>query len=144
MAKRFDVVASNNELVVTEDKTAIRIELQYGKDGEPTELVIAELYRKDDTWAYTRSQVRVNCTTDNCKYLLESIKSMHEASKKVVKTEKTSKVEKAIDTMTVEERLALIKALTESVKAEPTKKSTKKTDNVELVLESALLNRKRK
>jgi stress response protein SCP2 len=50
MSKRFDVVASNKELVVTSEKSAVRVELQHGKDGEPTELVIAELYWKDGTW----------------------------------------------------------------------------------------------
>ena len=39
-SKRFEIVASTKELVLEVNKTAVRIELQYGKDGAPTEIVI--------------------------------------------------------------------------------------------------------
>lgn len=131
MSKRFNIIASSPVLVIVPGKTAIKVELHYGKDGEPTEIVIAEMYTKDGEWAYTRSQVRVNATLENTKFLLENVKSMFESSKDVKKEPKTTKVEKAISSMTQDEKAALMELLLKDEKPKAAKK-TKKEDELEL------------
>ena len=132
MSTRFEIVATSHELVIVDGKTAIRVELQYGKAGEPTELVIAELYVKDGAWAYTRSQVRIPCTTANAKHVLDAVKTMHDASKKVTKTETTSTttIEKAIAKMSDAEKSALLAALVKTEKPA--------TTDAEIVLDATL------
>ena len=139
-SKRFEIMASGTELVTVAEKTAIRIELQYGKNGDVTEIVIAELYRKDDEWAYTRSQVRIPCTTANAKYLLETTKAMYDSSTKVVKKE-TSKVETAVDKMSDTQKAELLAALLASEKP-AAKAKAKKSDDI--VLDANLYKRGKK
>lgn len=123
-SKRFEIVASTKELVLEANKTAVRIELQYGKDGAPTEIVIAELYQKDGAWAYTRSQVRIPCTKENASHVLTSVKAVYESSTKVEKkAAKASKIEDAIDSMTDDEKAALLEMLIGKAKAEPKAKA---------------------
>ena len=122
-SKRFEIVASTKELVLEANKTAVRIELQYGKDGAPTEIVIAELYQKDGAWAYTRSQVRIPCTKENASHVLTSVKAVYESSTKVEKKAKASKLEDAIDSMTDDEKAALLEMLVGKAKAEPKAKA---------------------
>ena len=148
--KRFEIVASTKEIITEPNKNAIRVELQYGKDGKPTEIVFAELYNKEGAWAYTRSQVRIDCTKENATYLISAVKSLYESSTKVEKkaSPKASKaLSSAIETMTAEEKAELVKLLlgtdkpkTETPKA-PTKAETPKTSD-ELVLESFLINKR--
>jgi len=47
--ERFKVITSSDVLVVEAGKSAVKVELQFGKDNQPTELVIAEMYWKDST-----------------------------------------------------------------------------------------------
>ena len=144
-SKRFEIVASTKELVPLDGKNAIRIELQYGKDGEPTELVIAELYSKDGKWSYTRSQVRIDCTKANIQHVLTCTKEMYESSLKVEKkaTAKTDKLASAIGTMSDEDKAALLKILLGDAKTESTSKAskpaTKTTESSELTLENFVL-----
>ena len=82
---RFKVVSSSEVVVLEVGKAALKVELQYGKDSQPPELVIAELYDKDGEWAYTRSQVRVPATKELAKYLIDGINSAYKESLKVKK-----------------------------------------------------------
>lgn len=84
-SKRFEIVASTAELITEPEKNAVRIELQYGKAGKPTELVFAELYNKEGKWNYTRSQVRIECTAENANYILKAVKALYDSSAKVEK-----------------------------------------------------------
>lgn len=143
-SKRFEIVASTKELVTADGKNAIRIELQYGKDGQPTEIVIAELYQKDGAWSYTRSQVRIDCTKDNAQHMLTSIKSMYESSLKVEKkaTVKVDKLTSEIDKMSDEDKNKLLALLIgkakESTPEKVSKTEKKPVDDSELVLASFL------
>jgi len=147
-SKRFEVIASTKELTSADGKNAVRIELQYGKDGAPTELVIAELYQKDGKWAYTRSQVRIECTAPNVQHVLTCSKEMYESSKKVEKkaSTKVDKLTSAIETMSDDEKNKLLALLIGKAKEEstPTVSKTEKkapkeaTDDGELVLSNFL------
>lgn len=142
-SKRFEAIAQAKELVIVPEKSAVRVELQYGKEGEPTELVIAEMYWHEGAWKYTRSQVRMTCTKDNVQYVLEACKAMYASAAKVDKKPKASKIETAIDSMTDEEKAALLEMLLGKAKPKTTGKSTVKEDPTELILES-FKTRKRK
>ncbi len=140
-SKRFEIVASTKELISADGKNAIRIELQYGKEGAPTEIVIAELYQKDGAWSYTRSQVRIECTASNAKHVLESVKAMYDSSAKVEKkaTAKVDKLTAALETMSDEDKNKLLAVLLGKAKEEPKSKvssTEKKTteSSEELVL----------
>lgn len=115
--KRFEIVAAAKELVLSE-KAAIRIELQYGQAGKPGELVIADMYIKDGKWSYTRSQVRLECTEANAKYIIDAIGSMYKASTKLVKAEtsKASDISAIVSKMSEAERQALLEALAPKAK----------------------------
>lgn len=83
---RFKVVSSSELVVLEVGKSALKVELQFGKDNQPPELVVAEMYWKDSTeWAYTRSQVRVPATKELAKYLIDGINAAYKESLKVKK-----------------------------------------------------------
>lgn len=85
-ANRFKVVQSSEAVVLEAGKAALKVELQFGKDNQPPELVIAELYWKDSTeWAYTRSQVRIPATKELAKYLIDGVNAAYKESLKVKK-----------------------------------------------------------
>lgn len=145
--KRFEILATTKEIITEPNKSAIRVELQYGKDGKPTELVFAELYNKEGAWAYTRSQVRIECTKENAEHVMKATKALYESSTKVEKkaSPKASKdLTTAIETMTDDEKSALVALLlgkTEKPKTETSKATTAKTTppaikTDELVLEN--------
>lgn len=153
---RFTKVAkcSLNEL---NEKSAVIIELQEGKEDGLPELVITEMYKtKDGEWGYCKGGVRMEVTADNVNYILKGCKAMFDASKEVVKTkkEKAPKVDakKAIEMMTEEEKAELLKVLlgtakadTEEVKTETKPKTTgKRTEPDELVLEYTIANTTKK
>jgi hypothetical protein len=144
---RFTKVAKCSICEVNE-KTAVIIELQEGKEDGLPELVIAEMYKnKEGEWAYCKGGVRMDVTADNVNYILKGCKAMYEASKEVVKTkkEKSPKADpkKAVEMMSDEEKAALLEILlgsakkTEEVKTDTKKSaSTKKSSEPEeLVLE---------
>lgn len=144
---RFTKVAKCSLLELNE-KSAITIELQEGKEDSLPEIVIAEMYKnKEDEWAYCKGGIRFETTVDNANYILKGVKAMFEASKEVVKTkkEKAPKVDakKAIEMMTEEEKAELLKALLGTAKEEKAEskpetskgKASKKDDTDELVLE---------
>lgn len=139
-SKRFEIVASTKELVTADGKNAIRVELQYGKEGQPTELVIAELYNKEGKWAYTRSQVRIDCTHANVSHVLTAAKEMFETSKKVEKkaSAKKTDITSAIAAMTDEERAALLKALVDGAKPAAKAPAKAAATDSELALENIL------
>lgn len=84
--ERFKVITSTEVLVLEDGKSAAKVELQYGKDGKLPEIVIAEMYWKDSTeWAYTRSQVRLEASKDNAKFLIDGINAAYKESLKVKK-----------------------------------------------------------
>ena len=84
-ANRFKVVQSSDVVVLEAGKAALKVELQFGKDNQPSEIVIAELYNKDGEWAYTRSQVRVPATKELAKYLIDGVNAAYKESLKVKK-----------------------------------------------------------
>lgn len=144
---RFTKVAKCSLLELNE-KSAIIIELQEGKEDSLPEIVIAEMYKtKENEWAYCKGGVRFETTVDNANYILKGVKTMFEASKEVVKTkkEKAPKVDakKAVEMMSDEEKAELLKMLLGSAKAETvettaeekSKAKAKKTEPDELVLE---------
>lgn len=85
-ANRFKVVQASDIVVLEVGKAALKVELQYGRDNLPPEIVIAEMYLKDATeWAYTRSQVRVPATKELAKYLIDGVNAAYKESLKVKK-----------------------------------------------------------
>lgn len=112
---RFKVVSSSEVVVLESNKSAVKVELQYGKDSQPPELVIAELYDKDGEWAYTRSQVRVPATKELAKYLIDGINSAYKESLKVKKDVKASE-EVVISKLSDAEKASLLEALLKEAK----------------------------
>lgn len=138
-SKRFETVASTTELVLEKEKSAIRIELQYGKAGKATELVIAELYWKENKWNYTRSQVRIDCTKENAEHVLKAVKAMYDSSLKVEK--KPAKDGLDLDSMSDAEKAVLLAALLKmsSESKDTAKAPAKSKDSAEeLTLEDVL------
>ena len=110
--ERFKVVTSSEILVTEVNKSAVKVELQYGRDGKLPEIVIAEMYNKEGEWCYTRSQVRLESSKDNAKFLIDGINSAYKESSKVKKdAPKNSDV--TISTMTTEQKAELLKMLLE-------------------------------
>ena len=151
-SKRFETVASTPEIIITPEKSALRVELQYGKQNAAPELVLAEMYFAAGTWKYTRSQIRLEVSKENVKALLENVKAMYESSTKVVKetkAEKTTDVLAALAKMSDSEKAAILAALASSAKAPETPKTTAKTkeSDLDLTLASILTkatNKRRK
>ena len=142
-SKRFEIMAVNTEHVIEDGKSAIRIELQYGKAGQPTELVIAEMYSKDGKWAYGHGQVRVPCTADIATYVLKSTKAMYDSSLKVekkVEAPKTLDISSLdLNSLTDEQRANLVAAILGSSKTEakaPVKTAKATESTAELTLEN--------
>lgn len=136
-SKRFEIMATSTELVLEKEKSAIRIELQYGKAGQPTELVIAEMYNKEGKWSYGHGQVRIPCTTDNATYVLKAVKAMYDSSAKVEKKAETPKT-LDVDKLTDEQKALLLEALLKSAKVESKPTASKPTTDStsELTLEN--------
>ena len=136
-SKRFETVASTPEIILVPEKSALRIELQYGKQNAAPELVLAEMYFAAGTWKYTRSQIRLEVSKENVKSLLENVKAMYESSTKVVKevkAEKTTDVIAALSKMTDAEKAAILSALASSAKSPETPKTTSKPKESDLDL----------
>lgn len=135
MAKnRLEILAKTETFVVTPEKSAFRLELQYGLDGQPTELVIVGLYWKNGAWAYASNQFRVHCTFNVIKAINDGMKLVYEKSKTIEKKSKNGPVEDILKGMTDEQKAALIAQLLGDSKAP---KAPAKT-NDELVLTSAI------
>lgn len=115
--ERFSKLGNTEVLVIEKDKTAVIIELQQGKaDSEHFELVLQEMYYKDDNWAYCRGGVRVPCNVDGANFIIKGVKAMFEIGKtktKDVKPVKTSKIDvkSSLDTFTADEKAELLKLL---------------------------------
>ena len=114
-SNRFKVVAASEVVVLEAGKAALKVELQFGKDNQPPELVIAELYDKDGEWAYTRSQVRVPATKELAKYLIDGINAAYKEAGKVKKEAKVSD-EVIISKLSDAEKAALLEALLKEAK----------------------------
>ena len=109
--ERFKVITSSEILVTEANKSAVKVELQFGKDGKLPEIVIAEMYWKDSTeWAYTRSQVRLEASKDNAKFLIDGINAAYKEAGKVKKEAKVSD-EVIISKLSDSEKAALLEAL---------------------------------
>lgn len=126
--ERFKVVTSSEILVLEANKSAVKVELQFGKDNQPTELVIAELYDKEGDWAYTRSQVRLPATKENANFLIKGIQDAFKASAKVEKATASEVKSFNVNDLSPDEANELLKVLLEKAKATNTvaKKGGKK------------------
>lgn len=125
--ERFKVVASSEILVVEAGKSAVKVELQFGKEGKLPELVIAEMYNKDGEWCYTRSQVRMEASKENAKFLIDGINTVYKEASKVKKdAPKDGAV--TISKLTDAEKAALLAELLKEAKLESvlTSKKVKK------------------
>lgn len=114
-SERFKVVVSSDVLVLEAEKSAVKVELQYGKDGKLPEIVIAEMYNKDGEWAYTRSQVRMEASKDNAKFLIDGINAAYKEAGKVKKDVKAAE-EVVISKLSDSEKAALLEALLKEAK----------------------------
>ena len=115
--ERFKVITSSDVLVLESNKSAVKVELQYGKDNQPTELVIAELYWKEGDWAYTRSQVRLSATKENANFLIKGIQDAFKASSKVEKSTSGEVKSFNVNDLSPDEANELLKVLLEKAKA---------------------------
>lgn len=142
MAKnRLEILAKTDIIVTAPEKSAFRIELQYGLDGQPTEIVVAGMYWTDGTWQYSKNQFRTICTLETARALMDGVKAAFDHSKKVDKKPKASPVENVLEKMTDDEKAALIaKLMADMKKHEDAKTAGAKTaaDVQELVLASAI------
>ena len=116
--ERFKVITSSDVMVIESNKAALKVELQYGKDNQPTELVIAEMYWKDSTeWAYTKSQVRLSATKENANFLIKGIQDAFKASSKVEKSTSGEVKSFNVNDLSPNEANELLKVLLEKAKA---------------------------
>ena len=116
--ERFKVVVSSEILVTEANKNAVKVELQYGKDGKLPEIVIAEMYWKDSTeWAYTKSQVRLEASKENANFLIKGIQDAFKASGKVDKSTTSDVKSFNVNDLSPDEANELLKVLLEKAKA---------------------------
>ena len=115
--ERFKVMQASEVLVLEAGKSAVKVELQFGKEGKLPELVIAEMYNKEGEWAYTRSQVRLEASKENAKFLIDGLNESYKAASKIKKDTTSKASEVTISKLTDEQKAELLKALLEESKA---------------------------
>ena len=115
--ERFKVMQASEVLVIEPGKSAVKVELQFGKEGKLPELVIAEMYNKEGEWAYTRSQVRLEASKENTKFLIDGLNESYKAASKIKKDTTSKASEVTISKLTDEQKAELLKALLEESKA---------------------------
>lgn len=101
--KRYEVLY---EMVIQEGKKGLAIQLQYGIDNSPTELVLAEKYLDTNTNELKFSkgrQIRIACNPAKVDEMIKSLQELKKANLKAKKEVASPVVTKSVNELTDEQ-----------------------------------------
>lgn len=149
---RFTKLSKTTAIEIEKEKSAFIVELQEG--NTVPEIVINEMYYKDGEYKYCRGGVRIPYNADIIKTFMKDFNEVYALAKTIkpkaseVKTTKITDID--LSSLTPEQIAMLIAKLTATTEKKPEPKpvekpkepakSDKTASDLELVLESLLLN----
>lgn len=103
------------EAFVESESKRIAIQLQYGVDNKPTEIVFASQYQDKTTgeWRFTKDQIRLTFSAEKVDSIITALQALKKANTKVKKAivEDSPVTVASLDDLSEEQLTALLKSI---------------------------------